>query len=123
MVRDAKEFLRIDRIDGNIQIQSQSLWKCSSNLVPLTFVENLPNVDGAVPRSIHGIIGILNLIAGPYLLVITSKLRVGDIHGQPIYKIQTTDMIPYARSLSHLNEYQVGKHGIKRTESICLLAS
>lgn len=123
MVPGAKEFLRIDRIDANIQIQSKSLWECFSDLVLRTFVGNLPNVDGAVQRSIHGIIGILNLIAGPYLLVITSKLRVGDIHGQPIYKIQTTDMIPYTRSLSHLNEYQVGKQGSNRDRSICLSAS
>ena len=30
-------------------------------------------------RSIHGIIGIINLISGPYLIVITSKVRIGDI--------------------------------------------
>jgi hypothetical protein len=71
------------------------------------FKDILPNVDGAIRRSIHGIIGIINLIAGPYLIVITSKVRVGDINGQTIYKVQTTEMIPYARNMSHLNEYQV----------------
>ena len=69
--------------------------------------DTLPNVDGAVRTSIHGIIGIINLISGPYLIVITSKTRVGDINGQAIYKVQTTDIIPYARNMSHLNEYQV----------------
>jgi hypothetical protein len=67
----------------------------------------LPNVDGAIRRSIHGIIGIINLISGPYLIVITSKVRMGDINGQAIYKVQTTDIIPYARNMSHLNEHQV----------------
>jgi hypothetical protein len=64
-------------------------------------------VDGAIQRSIHGIIGIINLISGPYLIVITSKLRIGDINGHIIYKVQTTDVIPYARNMSHLNQYQV----------------
>lgn len=69
----------------------------------------LPNVDGAVRKSIHGIIGIINLISGPNLIVISSKVRVGDINGQAIYKVQTTEIIPYARNMSHLNEYQVRK--------------
>ncbi len=64
-------------------------------------------MDGAIQRSIHGIIGIINLISGPYLIVITSKLRIGDINGHIIYKVQTTDVIPYARNMSHLNQYQV----------------
>ncbi len=72
--------------------------------------DTLPNVDGAIRRSIHGIIGIINLIAGPYLIVITSKVRIGDINGQAIYKVQTTDIIPYARNMSHLNDYQVIKN-------------
>ena len=67
----------------------------------------MPNTDGATQQSIRGIIGIIRLISGPYLIVITSKARVGDIHGQPIYKIVSTELIPYARSLSHLNEHQV----------------
>jgi hypothetical protein len=71
--------------------------------------DTLPNVDGAIRKSIHGIIGIINLISGPYLIVITSKVRIGDINGQAIYKVQTTDIIPYARNMSHLNENQVRK--------------
>ena len=90
MARDAKEFLVIDRTNEEIRIHS-----------------TLPNVDGAERRSIHGIIGIINLISGRYLIVITSKIRVGDINGHTIYKVQTTDVIPYARNMSHLNEHQV----------------
>ncbi|CAF1245042.1 unnamed protein product, partial [Didymodactylos carnosus] len=90
MVRDAKEFLVIDRIHEDIQV-----------------LNSMPNVDGASRRQIHGIVGIINLIAGPYLIVITSKSRVGDINGQTIYKMQTTDIIPYARNMSHLNENQL----------------
>ena len=66
-----------------------------------------PNVDASERRSIHGIVGVIHLISGPHLIVITSKLRVGDVNGQAIYKVQTTDVIPYARGTSHLNEHQV----------------
>ncbi|CAF3063626.1 unnamed protein product [Rotaria socialis] len=89
MVRDTKEYLVIDRTSEEIQILS-----------------SLPNVDEAVRRSIHGIIGVINLISGPNLIVITSKQRMGDINGHAIYKVQTTDIIPYARNMSHLNENQ-----------------
>jgi phosphatidylinositol 4-phosphatase len=71
------------------------------------YSDTLPNVDEATRTSIHGIIGIIHLISGPYLIVITAKIRVGDINGHTIYKVQGTDMIPYARNMSHLNEYQV----------------
>ena len=78
-------------------------------LCTFSYLATLPNVAGAVQRSIHGIIGIINLISGPNLIVITSKVRVGDINGQAIYRVQTTDIIPYARNMSHLNEYQVNR--------------
>jgi hypothetical protein len=108
MTRDAKEFLVIDRTHEDIQIHSNHfpiIIKYS-----LSLLDTLPNVDGAIRRSIHGIIGIINLISGPYLIVITSKVRVGDINGQAIYKVQTTDIIPYARNMSHLTEYQVNEN-------------
>ncbi|CAF4184760.1 unnamed protein product [Rotaria magnacalcarata] len=97
MVRDTKEYLVIDRTSEEIQVLS-----------------SLPNVDGAVRRSIHGIIGVINLISGPNLIVITSKQRMGDINGHAIYKVQTTDIIPYARNMSHLNENQKDGGGGKQ---------
>ena len=70
-------------------------------------LDSPPNTDEGSQRSIDGIIGIIHLISGPYLIVITSKLRVGNIHGHAIYKIQTTDFVPFVSSTSHLNESQV----------------
>lgn len=81
-------------------------------LSSVNFLDVLPNVDEAKHQHIHGIIGIINLIAGPYLIVITSKLRVGEINGQIIYKVQTTEIIPYSRNMSHLNEHQVSQSWI-----------
>ena len=106
MTRDAKEFLVIDRTHEDIQIHSTYCLSIETHFIFFS-LDTLPNVDRAIRKSIHGIIGIINLISGPYLIVITSKVRIGDINGQAIYKVQTTDIIPYARNMSHLNENQV----------------
>lgn len=45
--------------------------------------------------------------AGPYLIVITKKSLVGNIYGQSIWKIDDTDIIPYARTMLRLTEEQV----------------
>ncbi|CAF4631571.1 unnamed protein product, partial [Rotaria sp. Silwood1] len=90
IVVDAKEFIVIDRTHQDIRIHN-----------------TLPNVDGATQQSIDGIIGIISLISGQYLIVITSKKYIGDINGQAIYKVQTTNIIPFVRNMSHLNEYQL----------------
>jgi hypothetical protein len=121
MTRDAKEFLVIDRTHEDIQIHSKDFF-FDYMFIPFSHADTLPNVVGAIQRSIHGIIGIINLISGPNLIVITSKVRVGDINGQAIYKVQTTDIIPYARNMSHLNEYQVNElfQIIKKRLSILL---
>ena len=71
------------------------------------FLDSVPNIDEASQRSIDGILGVIHLISGPYLIVITSKLRIGNIHGHAIYKIQSTELVSYARSTSLLNEHQV----------------
>ena len=61
-------------------------------------LDSPPNTDEGSQRSIDGIIGIIHLISGPYLIVITSKLRVGNIHGRAMYKIPTTDFVPFVSS-------------------------
>lgn len=47
------------------------------------------------------------MFAGPYLIVITKKSLVGNIYGQSIWKIDDTDIIPYARTMLRLTEDQV----------------
>lgn len=58
-------------------------------------------------RKIWGIIGSIRLLACRYLIVITDALMIGTIAGQQIYKIVSTDVIPYSRSSLHLSEKQV----------------
>ncbi|GIY70231.1 phosphatidylinositol-3-phosphatase SAC1 [Caerostris darwini] len=61
----------------------------------------------ATSQSICGVMGTINLIGGPYLIVITKKANVGAINGQSIWRIEDTDVIPYARTMLHLTDEQV----------------
>lgn len=58
-------------------------------------------------RSIFGIVGTIRLLAGPYLVVITKCSKAGMVNGQDIWKIDETEILPFARTILHLNEEQV----------------
>jgi hypothetical protein len=65
----------------------------------------IPQASSSKP--ICGIVGTLQLLAGPYLVVITKKSKVGTINGQTIWKVAETEVISYTRTLLHLTEKQV----------------
>lgn len=58
-------------------------------------------------KLIKGIVGVIRLIAGPYLIVITAAEHVGSVYGQKIYRIKETELVSYSRTLLHLTEEQV----------------
>lgn len=58
-------------------------------------------------KSIWGIFGIIRLTAGPYLIVITKKEKVGEICGHTVWKVTDTEMLSYKRTTLHLTEKQV----------------
>ena len=68
-----------------------------SNLIPQT----------ASQRSIWGIVGIIRLLACPYLIVIDDAQKIGTIANQDIFKIVSTHIVPYSRSMLHLDEKQI----------------
>ncbi|XP_064611136.1 phosphatidylinositol-3-phosphatase SAC1-like [Liolophura sinensis] len=63
--------------------------------------------SSAVTRTIYGIMGIIRLLAGPYLIVITGKTKVGDVDGHTIWRVTSTELHSYQRTLLHLNEQQI----------------
>ncbi|ELT87336.1 hypothetical protein CAPTEDRAFT_220075 [Capitella teleta] len=85
------EVLVIDRISQDISLHR------NEDIVPR-------NVE---VKNIYGLFGIIHLLAGPYLLVITKRVKVGEISGQSIYKVTGTEMLCYKRTQFHLNEKQV----------------
>ena len=68
--------------------------------------------NGQIPQSatqkiIYGILGVIQLLAGPYLVVVTSRKLVGKIAGHKIWKIESTELHSFPRTLTHLSEKQV----------------
>ncbi|XP_075238131.1 phosphatidylinositol-3-phosphatase SAC1 [Lycorma delicatula] len=83
--------LEIDRMSQEISLQANS---------------------GQIPRSssrktVYGVLGVIRLIAGPYLVVITGRTKIGSINSQEIWKLDSTELICYPRTLTHLTESQI----------------
>eukprot|EP00088_Acartia_fossae_P049587 TRINITY_DN5474_c0_g1_i2.p1 TRINITY_DN5474_c0_g1~~TRINITY_DN5474_c0_g1_i2.p1 ORF type:complete len:593 (+),score=84.96 TRINITY_DN5474_c0_g1_i2:28-1806(+) len=57
-------------------------------------------------KPIHGILGIINLISGPYLIVVTKKVLQGVICGAEVWRILETEIISFSRAEHHLTESQ-----------------
>ena len=60
----------------------------------------------ATSSVIHGIFGIVQLIAGPYLVVITKRSQTGLINGEAIWRVEQTQILPFSKTVLHLTETQ-----------------
>ncbi|ESN91957.1 hypothetical protein HELRODRAFT_116244 [Helobdella robusta] len=89
---DIKEILIIDRVTNELKLSKNP--------------DDIPKFQVQL-KSICGIFGIIRLLAGPYLIVITRKIKVGEIDGKAIWKVAATELLPYQRTTLHLNEQQV----------------
>lgn len=56
--------------------------------------------------------GTIRLLACRYLIVITDAIDVGTIAGHQIFKLISTEVIPYTKSSLHLSEKQVQNNSI-----------
>ncbi|KAH0696335.1 hypothetical protein KY289_013817 [Solanum tuberosum] len=79
--------LEISRVDGSMKLIDE-IPHCSSLRVPKI-------------RIIFGVIGILKLLAGSYLLVITERESVGSYMGHPIFKVSSMKVFPCDHSLKN----------------------
>ncbi|PIK51196.1 putative phosphatidylinositide phosphatase SAC1-A [Apostichopus japonicus] len=61
---------------------------------------------GITSRPICGLMGIIRLLAGNYLVVITKKSKVGEVNGQSLWKVEATECLGYHRTDLHINEEQ-----------------
>ncbi|XP_035829219.1 phosphatidylinositol-3-phosphatase SAC1 isoform X2 [Aplysia californica] len=86
-----EDVLVIDRLTQEISLQS------GESGIPAS----------AITKTIYGIVGIIRLVAGPYLMVITKREKVGSILGSDIWKVTGTEVLSYKRSFTHLTEKQV----------------
>ncbi|KAG7560462.1 SAC domain [Arabidopsis thaliana x Arabidopsis arenosa] len=75
----------------------------------MKLIDHVPESNSVrVPkiRSIFGVVGMLKLLAGSYLVVVTESERVGSFLGHPIFKITTLKVLPCDHSLQNSPEEQ-----------------
>uniref|UniRef100_A0A182N068 Phosphatidylinositol-3-phosphatase SAC1 n=1 Tax=Anopheles dirus TaxID=7168 RepID=A0A182N068_9DIPT len=94
---NASEFVLIERMTGEI-----SHHKDGSQ-------ERLPIV-GYELRKIYGVLGMVRLIGGLHLVVVTNRGLVGVIRNEPIWRLTGVDIIALLPSLTHLTEEQKYQH-------------
>ncbi|XP_019099709.1 PREDICTED: phosphoinositide phosphatase SAC7-like [Camelina sativa] len=73
----------------------------SSDQVPECNSVRVPKI-----HAIYGVVGMLKLLAGSYLVVVTESERVGSFLGHPIFKITTLKVLPCDHSLKNSPEEQ-----------------
>nr|GMC93339.1 phosphoinositide phosphatase SAC6-like [Ipomoea batatas] len=79
--------LAISRTDASMNLIDE-IPQCSSLRVPKI-------------KKIFGIVGMLKLVAGSYLIVITERECVGSYIGHPIYKVTSLKVLPCDHSLKN----------------------
>lgn len=95
-ISGGKDLLVIDRVSHEISLQVNH--------------GQIPQASSSKPVS--GVIGVINLLGGPYLVLVTKKRKVGSINGQTIWQVVETEVISYSRALLHLTEKQVYQNKI-----------
>lgn len=70
-------------------------------------VSEVQNVDRIRTTQIAGILGVIHLIEGAYLLILKSKKRVGEIRNHVIWQTGEHEIIPFKRTNLHLSKNQV----------------
>lgn len=71
--------------------------RLTGNIVFSEDVKDTPYNPANTIDDIYGIIGVIRLLAGPYLIVITGRRLVGKINGEDIYRVTSTKLIPFQR--------------------------
>lgn len=97
-------FTTIDRLSKTVTHEAQRI------------DEGLPaDYSGSSPGSttlpfkihIHGIMGSIELLSGPYLIVIRDRKFVGKVYDHDIWEISSTEVLPFAKNQRHLSALQI----------------
>ncbi|KAG6646248.1 phosphoinositide phosphatase SAC6 [Carya illinoinensis] len=90
----------VEPTDGS----SGSFLAISRNDGSMNLIDELPECNSVrVPRilTIFGVVGMLKLLAGSYLIVITERECVGSYLGHPIFKVSSLKIFPCNYSLEN----------------------
>ncbi|GBP73699.1 Phosphatidylinositide phosphatase SAC1-B [Eumeta japonica] len=88
-----KEIMIIDRVTGEAYVKEKS-------------AVTIP-IPPSAYKPICGFLGSIKLISGLYLVVVKYRVLVGKINEQDVYQLAGAEIIPYARSLTHLSRKQM----------------
>eukprot|EP00039_Didymoeca_costata_P012766 m.185607 g.185607 ORF g.185607 m.185607 type:complete len:675 (-) comp15577_c0_seq5:2171-4195(-) len=58
-------------------------------------------------KQIAVVLGILNLISGPYLVIANRRLLVGQIYGHDVFQAKDIELLGFRKTYRHLSEVQV----------------
>ncbi|XP_059055705.1 phosphatidylinositol-3-phosphatase SAC1 [Achroia grisella] len=87
------EIMIIDRVTGEASVKAYGTVK-----IPIP-----PNAY----KPVCGFLGSIKLISGLYLVVAKYRILAGRLNGHDIFQLAGTDIIPYARSTTHLTSKQI----------------
>lgn len=87
---NSKQLLVIDRVTHEIVLEE------NNGQIPFS----------ASRKTVYGCVGIVHLIAGPYLILITKRIKVGTLNKQTIWRMSDWQVVPYARSTASLTPEQ-----------------
>ncbi|KAM3955932.1 phosphatidylinositol-3-phosphatase SAC1 [Aphomia sociella] len=87
------EIMVIDRVTGEASVKEYGTVK-----IP---------IPANAYKPVCGFLGSIKLISGLYLVVAKYRILVGRLNGHDIYELAGTDIIPYARSTTHLSSKQI----------------
>ncbi|XP_075985235.1 phosphatidylinositol-3-phosphatase SAC1 [Anticarsia gemmatalis] len=87
------EIMVIDRVTGEASVKEFGTVK-----IP---------IPANAYRPVCGFLGTIKLISGLYLVVAKYRILIGKLNGHDIYQLAGTDIIPYARSTTHLTSKQI----------------
>uniref|UniRef100_A0A914LXL3 Phosphatidylinositol-3-phosphatase SAC1 n=1 Tax=Meloidogyne incognita TaxID=6306 RepID=A0A914LXL3_MELIC len=85
--------LEIDRYSNDVNL------KITSRQQPLQSSHQAIKVD-----RINGLVGIIELVSGPYLIFIKSATSVGMFNDAEIFKVVEAELVPFKSSNLHLSE-------------------
>ncbi|KPJ08916.1 Phosphatidylinositide phosphatase SAC1-A [Papilio machaon] len=120
------EILVIDRITGEASVKGHWTQKGAIGLkitqshIPLLKHPQTWKKDNAIDvksvkipipldayKPVCGFLGTIRLISGLYLVVAKYRILIGKLNGHDIYQLAGADILPYARSTTHLTSKQI----------------
>jgi len=98
--------LLISRPDGNIRVNGTI---SSHPIHSQRCLEEMPKLlQGAKPiTTIYGILGMIQLLSGPYIIAVTEREAVGKLLGRTIYRIRKSELFACQQSLDCLSSQQM----------------